>query len=200
VGRLRRPSLPREPLGSAGGWLRFERLEQSSVALVSRANGFESQTICAKANALEVVPVNRAPVARSAPAVSSPHCHTELSGPRPAEIATSASCATRLTALLMPDARPSSDEVTLDKTEVASRASNFAVLPSTHAYGGTRVGDNRETNVVNRWGFSHDVPNPGILGASVMGTSGAHNPTPTAQALAWRTAEHLATNWASIIK
>ncbi len=67
--------------------------------------------------------------------------------------------------------------------------------PSTHAYGGTRMGDNRETNVVDRWGFSHEVPNLGVLGASVMGTSGAHNPTLTAQALAWRTAEHLTKNW-----
>jgi hypothetical protein len=32
------------------------------------------------------------------------------------------------------------------------------------------------------------VPNIGIPGASVMGTSGAHNSTPPAQALAWRTA------------
>jgi gluconate 2-dehydrogenase alpha chain len=74
------------------------------------------------------------------------------------------------------------------------------MLPSTHAYGGTRMGDNHATNVVNRWGFSHEVPNLGVLGASVMGTSGAHNPTLTAQALAWRTAEHLAMNWASISK
>ena len=72
------------------------------------------------------------------------------------------------------------------------------MLPSTHAYGGTRMGDNRATNVVDRWGFSHEVPNLGILGASVMGTSGAHNPTLTAQALAWRTAEHLAMNWGNI--
>ena len=50
---------------------------------------------------------------------------------------------------------------------------------STHAYGGTRMGDNPETNVVNRWGFSHEVPNLGVLGASVMGTSGARNPTLT---------------------
>jgi len=70
--------------------------------------------------------------------------------------------------------------------------------PTTHAYGGTRMGDNAETNVVGRWGFSHEVPNLGILGASVMGTSGARNPTLTAQALAWRTAEHLAANWKSI--
>ena len=70
--------------------------------------------------------------------------------------------------------------------------------PSTHAYGGTRMGDNPDTNVVDRWGFSHEVPNLGILGASVMGTSGAHNPTLTAQALAWRTARHLTENWGTI--
>ena len=38
-----------------------------------------------------------------------------------------------------------------------------------------------------------------MLGASVMGTSGARNPTLTAQALAWRTAEHLAKNWKSVV-
>jgi gluconate 2-dehydrogenase alpha chain len=69
---------------------------------------------------------------------------------------------------------------------------------STHAYGGTRMGDNRETNVVDRWGMSHEVPNLGILGGSVMGTSGAHNPTHTIQALAWRTADHIVKNWKSI--
>jgi gluconate 2-dehydrogenase alpha chain len=69
---------------------------------------------------------------------------------------------------------------------------------TTHAYGGTRMGNNPETNVVNRWGFSHEAPNLGILGASVMGTSGARNPTLTAQALAWRTADHLAKNWKAI--
>ena len=71
---------------------------------------------------------------------------------------------------------------------------------STHAYGGTRMGDNPETNVVDRWGFSHEAGNLGILGASVMGTSGARNPTLTAQALAWRTAEHLAQSWKSIVR
>jgi gluconate 2-dehydrogenase alpha chain len=73
-----------------------------------------------------------------------------------------------------------------------------SVGPSTHAYGGTRMGDNAATNVVDRWGFSHEVPNLGVLGGSVMGTSGAHNPTLTAQALAWRTADRLASAWASI--
>jgi gluconate 2-dehydrogenase alpha chain len=61
------------------------------------------------------------------------------------------------------------------------------------------MGDNRETNVVDRWGFSHEVPNLGVIGASVMGTSGAHNPTLTAQALASRTADHLTKNWNAIV-
>jgi gluconate 2-dehydrogenase alpha chain len=70
--------------------------------------------------------------------------------------------------------------------------------PATHAYGGTRMGDNAETNVVNGWGFSHEAPNLGILGASVMGTSGARNPTLTVQALAWRTADYLVKNWKTV--
>jgi gluconate 2-dehydrogenase alpha chain len=69
---------------------------------------------------------------------------------------------------------------------------------STHAYGGTRMGDNPETNVVNRWGMSHEVPNLGILGGSVMGTSGARNPTHTMQALAWRTADHIVKEWKTL--
>lgn len=69
---------------------------------------------------------------------------------------------------------------------------------STHAYGGTRMGENPATSVVDRWGFSHEAVNLGILGASVMGTSGARNPTLTAQALAWRTAAHLAQSWDQI--
>lgn len=70
--------------------------------------------------------------------------------------------------------------------------------PTTHAYGGARMGDDPETNVVDRYGFSHEAPNLGVLGASAMGSSGARNPTLTAQALAWRTADHLIRNWKSI--
>src|SRR5262245_47529199 len=72
------------------------------------------------------------------------------------------------------------------------------MVASTHGYGGTRMGDNPETNVIDKWGFSHETPNLGILGGSVMGTSGAHNPTLTIQALAWRTADHLIKDWKSI--
>ncbi|MBK5290502.1 MAG: hypothetical protein JJE04_02260 [Acidobacteriia bacterium] len=45
---------------------------------------------------------------------------------------------------------------------------------------------------------SHEAPNLGLLGASVMGTSGAHNPTLTVHALSWRTAEYLVKNWKAI--
>jgi choline dehydrogenase-like flavoprotein len=58
-----------------------------------------------------------------------------------------------------------------------------------------------ETRAAPRpWLGIREVPNLGILGASVMGTSGAHNPTLTAQALAWRTAEHLAANWRAVAR
>jgi gluconate 2-dehydrogenase alpha chain len=69
---------------------------------------------------------------------------------------------------------------------------------SWHAVGGTRMGVNAETNVVDAWGFSHEAPNLGVLGGSVMGSHGARNPTLTIQALAWRTADHLVRNWKSI--
>jgi len=60
------------------------------------------------------------------------------------------------------------------------------------------MGDNPEANGVDRWCFSHEVPNLGFLGGSVMGTSGSRNPTQTIQALAWRTADHLLENWKTI--
>jgi choline dehydrogenase-like flavoprotein len=57
------------------------------------------------------------------------------------------------------------------------------------------MGNNAHTNVADRWGFCHEVPNLGIMGASLMGTSGSRNPTLTVQALAWRTAQNLIENW-----
>ncbi len=70
-------------------------------------------------------------------------------------------------------------------------AGRVAVLPLAHA----------GRNVDSLFGAE---PAPEALGlrdtfvdASVMGTSGARNPTLTAQALAWRTADHLVKNWKS---
>jgi gluconate 2-dehydrogenase alpha chain len=64
-----------------------------------------------------------------------------------------------------------------------------------HPYGGTRMGTSAKDSVVDRYGFSHEVPNLGIIGASTFPTTSAHNPTLTLQALSWMTAEHLVDNW-----
>ncbi len=85
-------------------------------------------------------------------------------------------------------------------TEIIRAGLGNAMGASTHAYGGTRMGNDPTTNVTNAFGFAHESPNLGILGSSVMGTSGARNPTLTAQALAWRTAEHLVENWDTITR
>ncbi|MFT3866666.1 MAG: GMC family oxidoreductase [Solirubrobacterales bacterium] len=69
---------------------------------------------------------------------------------------------------------------------------------SGHAYGGTRMGDDPAKNVVDRWGFAHEVPNLGILGASTFPTSSGHAPVATIEATAWRTADHLVGAWSSI--
>jgi gluconate 2-dehydrogenase alpha chain len=67
-----------------------------------------------------------------------------------------------------------------------------------HSYGGTRMGDDIHTNVTDKWGMAHEVPNLGVFGAAVMGIAGGHNPTLTAQAIAWRTADHVVRNWKTI--
>jgi gluconate 2-dehydrogenase alpha chain len=67
-----------------------------------------------------------------------------------------------------------------------------------HCYGGTRMGDDPDSSVVDRWGFSHGAPNLGVIGASTFPTTGGHNPTLTVQALAWRTAQRLVDEWGAI--
>jgi gluconate 2-dehydrogenase alpha chain len=64
-----------------------------------------------------------------------------------------------------------------------------------HPYGGTRMGDDPATSVVDRYGFSHEARNLGVLGASVFPTTSGLNPTLTLQAVSWLTAQHLADNW-----
>jgi gluconate 2-dehydrogenase alpha chain len=69
------------------------------------------------------------------------------------------------------------------------------LLDGRHPAGGTRMGDDPDAAVVDRYGFAHEVPNLGVLGASVFPTVGGHNPTLTVQALAWRTGQHLVDSW-----
>jgi gluconate 2-dehydrogenase alpha chain len=67
-----------------------------------------------------------------------------------------------------------------------------------HCYGGTRMGDDPETSVVDGYGFSHEAPNLGVIGASVFPSTGGCNPTLTLQAVTWRTAQHLVDEWGAI--
>jgi gluconate 2-dehydrogenase alpha chain len=77
----------------------------------------------------------------------------------------------------------------------------FPAIPigvNSHAYGTTRMGNDPDTSVVDKWQLSHEVPSLAILGGSTFPTSTAYNPTNTIEALAWRTAEHISKNWKSL--
>jgi choline dehydrogenase-like flavoprotein len=60
-----------------------------------------------------------------------------------------------------------------------------------HFMGTTRMGNGPGTSVCNRWGFTHQIPNLGIVDGSLFPTAGAMNPTSTIVALALRSARHL---------
>jgi gluconate 2-dehydrogenase alpha chain len=64
-----------------------------------------------------------------------------------------------------------------------------------HAFGGTRMGHDPATSVVDAFGFAHEVPNLVVVGASTFPTAGGLNPTLTLQALARRTAHHIVDTW-----
>jgi choline dehydrogenase-like flavoprotein len=86
------------------------------------------------------------------------------------------------------------------------RASGFGTLTSeladadpwpinadaSHHLGGTRMGVDRRTSVVNSDGRLHGIPNVYVAGGSTFVTSGYANPTYTIVALAIRLADHLA--------
>jgi gluconate 2-dehydrogenase alpha chain len=62
--------------------------------------------------------------------------------------------------------------------------------PGAHHEGGTRMGNDPKTSVVNRYGQSWDSPNLFIIGSSTFPTMGAgFNPTLTIQALAYMSAD-----------
>jgi gluconate 2-dehydrogenase alpha chain len=61
--------------------------------------------------------------------------------------------------------------------------------PGAHHEGGTRMGSDPSTSVVNRYGQSWDLPNLFIVGSSTFPTMSGFNPTLTIQALAYMTAD-----------
>jgi gluconate 2-dehydrogenase alpha chain len=80
---------------------------------------------------------------------------------------------------------------------VETWASDGRLFEGRHAYGGTRMGLDPDTSVVDRYGYAHEVPNLGILGASAFPTAGGVNPTLTVQALASWTTRHLLAQWST---
>ena len=58
--------------------------------------------------------------------------------------------------------------------------------------GGTRMGADPKTSVVNGWCQAHDVPNLFVVGASAFPTLTAYPATATVSALAYRTADYIA--------
>jgi gluconate 2-dehydrogenase alpha chain len=61
--------------------------------------------------------------------------------------------------------------------------------PGAHHEGGTRMGNNPKTSVVNRYGQSWDIPNLFIIGSSTFPSMSGFNPTLTIQALAYMSAD-----------
>jgi gluconate 2-dehydrogenase alpha chain len=69
------------------------------------------------------------------------------------------------------------------------RPYNATIYQSTHNTGGTIMGADRSTSVVNPFLQSWDVPNVFVIGASNFPQNACYNPTDTVGALAYRAAD-----------
>jgi gluconate 2-dehydrogenase alpha chain len=64
-----------------------------------------------------------------------------------------------------------------------------AGAPGAHHEGGTRMGSDPKSSVVNRYGQSWDIPNLFVIGSSTFPSMSGFNPTLTIQALAFMSAD-----------
>jgi hypothetical protein len=80
----------------------------------------------------------------------------------------------------------------------AHTVEGVAMRNNSHLLGTARMGDERDTSVVDRWGVAHDVRNLAIVDGSVFVTVGAANPTSTISALALRAVDHLLAHRADV--
>jgi gluconate 2-dehydrogenase alpha chain len=69
---------------------------------------------------------------------------------------------------------------------------------NSHAYGGTRMGDDPAASMVDKHGLAHEAPNLMVLGGSTFPGSSGYNPTETIEAHAWFAADYLAKNLSKI--
>jgi gluconate 2-dehydrogenase alpha chain len=67
--------------------------------------------------------------------------------------------------------------------------------PGAHHEGGTRMGSDPKTSVVNRYGQTWDVPNLFVVGSSTFPSMSGFNPTLTIEALAYMTADAIANRY-----
>ena len=61
--------------------------------------------------------------------------------------------------------------------------------PGAHHEGGTRMGNDPKTSVVNKYGQTWDIPNLFVIGSSTFPSMSGFNPTLTIQALAYMSAD-----------
>jgi gluconate 2-dehydrogenase alpha chain len=75
----------------------------------------------------------------------------------------------------------------------------MGVVPvNAHAYGGTRMGTDPDSAVVDQYSVSHEVPNLAVMGGSTFCSVSGYNPTETMQALAWYGSEQIAKNFEAL--
>ncbi len=67
--------------------------------------------------------------------------------------------------------------------------------PGAHHEGGTRMGSDPSSSVVNRYGQTWDIPNLFVIGSSTFPTMSGFNPTLTIQALAYMSADAIANRY-----
>jgi len=70
-----------------------------------------------------------------------------------------------------------------------------AGAPGAHHEGGTRMGSDPKTSVVNKYGQSWDIPNLFVIGSSTFPSMSGFNPTLTIQALAYLSADAIANRY-----
>ncbi len=69
--------------------------------------------------------------------------------------------------------------------------------PGAHHEGGTRMGSDPKTSVVNKYGQTWDIPNLFVIGSSTFPSMSGFNPTLTIQALAYMSADAIVKRYKS---
>lgn len=82
-------------------------------------------------------------------------------------------------------------EKTMEVMQAAGATEVIQEARYAHLVGAARMGANRRTSVVDKFGRSHDIANLFICDGSILPTQGSANPGLTIQALAARTADYL---------